>query len=317
MKPAIGDCPDLESIAAYVDGRLSGRARARMMQHLASCEDCYFVFSEAAQTRPHPSTRVSFGLRWRTWFGRPKAMWPASVGAALATAASVWLLVHYDVPGRWQSSQPSELQALVAAVGSERMIEPRLTGGFAFGPLRGPVRAGTPLVETVSPDVRIAAARIEKEALAHRTPRTLKTLGIAYLVMGDIDRAMPVLEDAADQAGPDAQILSDLSAAYLARAARGNQPQDLAEALAAADRAVNADATLAEASFNRALALERLSHRDRARQAWLDYLKLDDRSQWAGEARVHLRALGDTPQSRAADDPKLQKRLAAARQYLP
>ena len=193
-KQAVGDCPDPEAIAAYLDGRLSGRERARMMQHLASCEDCYFVFSEAALTRPHPSTRVSFGLRWRTWFGRPKAMWPASVGAALATAASVWLLVHYDVPGRWQSSQPSELQSLVAAVGSERMIEPRLTGGFAFGPLRGPVRAGTPLVEAVSPDVRIAAAQIEKEALADRTPQTLRALGIAYLVTGDISRAVPVAD---------------------------------------------------------------------------------------------------------------------------
>src|SRR5206468_9337074 len=105
---------------------------------------------------------------------------------------------------------------------------------------------------------------------------------------GDISRAVPVLEDAADKSSFDARILSDLSAAYLARAAHDNQAQNLARALAAADRAVKADSTLAEASFNRALALERLGHQEEARPAWQTYLQIDNTSVWANEARSHL-----------------------------
>ena len=120
----------------------------------------------------------------------------------------------------------------------------------------------------MSPDVRIAAARIEKEASAHRTPQALKSLGIVYLVMGDINRAVPVLEEAADQPSSDPRILSDLSAAYLVRAAHNNQPQDYAKALAATERAAKTDPRVAEALFNRALALEALSLREQAREAW-------------------------------------------------
>ena len=59
-----------------------------------------------------------------------------------------------------------------------------------------------------------------------------------------------------------------------------------------ADRAVKADNRLAEAWFNRALALERLAMVGEARGAWSDYLKVDDRSEWAAEATRHLERLG-------------------------
>ena len=149
----------------------------------------------------------------------------------------------------------------------------------------------------MSPDVRIAAARIEKEAIAHRTPQTLKSLGIAYLVMGDINRAVPVLEEAADQRSSDPRILSDLSAAYLVRAAHNNQPQDFAKALAATERAAKTDPRVAEALFNRALALEALSLREQAREAWQEYLRVDSKSGWAEEARTHLKAMTDSSTS--------------------
>ena len=130
------------------------------------------------------------------------------------------------------------------------------------------------------------------------TPQTLRSLGIAYLVMGDIGRAVPVLEEAADQTAPAAPVLSDLAAAYLARAIRNNQAQDLQKALATADRATKADPRMAEAWFNLAYALERLSLADQARAAWQEYLTIDDQSGWAAEARAHLRTLSAAPQSR-------------------
>src|SRR5207249_1630696 len=103
-----------------------------------------------------------------------------------------------------------------------------------------PVRSGAPPSRPVSLDVTIAVARAEKALTGSRTPGALHTLGVASLILGDLDRAIASLERAADQTPPDAEMLSDLAAAYLARGARDNRHQDLERALAAADRAVKA-----------------------------------------------------------------------------
>jgi tetratricopeptide (TPR) repeat protein len=291
MKQITDHCPDLETIAAYLDGRLGEPERARVSEHLADCEDCYVVFSESAQTHVAAAPREWGSTRgWRGWTTGPNLAW-SSAGAALATAACLWLLVG---PGRVLSPRPAdELQALVAAVGTDRPIEGRLSGGFAYGPLRGPVRSvrsGASSARPLSPDVRIAAARSEKALAANRTAENLHAFGIASVIVGEIDRAITLLEQAADQPSPNAQTMSDLAAAYLARASRDNSHQDLMKALSAADRAVMTDPRLPEGLFNRAVALERLSLVGEARVAWEDYLRVDDQSGWADEARRHPHA---------------------------
>jgi hypothetical protein len=75
------------------------------------------------------------------------------------------------------------------------------------------------------------------------------------------------------------------------RATRNDEPQEFASALGMAERAVHANNRLAEASFNRAYALERRSLTGQARQAWQDNLKIDGKSPWAEEARSHLKNL--------------------------
>src|SRR5262249_9651938 len=163
MKSGPGEtsCPDLETIAAYLDRRLTESERAAVTEHLASCETCYFVFTEAAQMRVSEATAhesESGVVANPVWWARPKVLW--SSGAALAAAASLTLLVNTGIiPGR--NGDSAELRALVVAVGTDRTLEARLTGGFAYGPLRATTRgSGTPT--SVSADVRIAAARIEK-----------------------------------------------------------------------------------------------------------------------------------------------------------
>jgi CHAT domain-containing protein len=310
MTQTAARCPDLETIAAYLDGRLSDRERARITAHLAECEECYALFRESAQTHLEDVDRVVSMRTWRERLPRPRVLWSSSA-AVMATAAAVWLVV--GAPERF-SLRPSdrELQALVAAVGTNRTIEGRLVGGFAYGPLRSVTRAGEPSTPSVAPDVRIAAAQIEKTAAAQRTPKAVHTLGIAYLVTGEVGRAVPLLEEAAEGAKGDARVLSDLAAAYLARAERSNQPQDFARAVTMADRALKADPHLAEASFNRAYALERLSLADQARNAWLDYLKVDSSSEWAAEARSRIAALAGSPQSRSFEEERRTIALASA-----
>jgi tetratricopeptide (TPR) repeat protein len=305
MKHPLDECPDLETLAQYLDGRLTTRARERVADHLTTCETCYFVFSEAARTHVVGKPRKVPLELLREWISKRTVQWAAAT-AAVAAAASIWLMVGTGWLGRSLPSTSPELQALVAAVGPDRTIEPRLTGGFMYGPVRGAVRAGEPSVATAPPDVRIAAARIEKEVGAHRTPDTLRSLGIAYLVTGDTTRAVPVLEEAADASSSDARILSDLSAAYLVRATHNNQPQDFARALSSAERAATFDPHVAEAWFNRALALEALSLRDQARDAWQKFLTVDSTSGWADEARSHLKALTDSSSLRTIDEERLE-----------
>ena len=180
----------------------------------------------------------------------------------------MWLAVI--LPGRSLSSpgRTPELAELVAAVGTTRVIEPRMTGGFQYSPVKAPVRSGESVLDASSPDVRIAVARIEQKAEKSRRPEDIAALGVAYLSVASTDRAVAALEESTDLPTPDPNGLSDLAAAYLVKGTEQKQSQDVAKALSAAERAVSINPGLVEASFNRALALEQLFLTNQARQAW-------------------------------------------------
>jgi tetratricopeptide (TPR) repeat protein len=288
IKRDVNGCPELEVIAAFLDRRLDDTDRAEVAGHLSSCESCYFAFSEAAQIQPVLAKVASTP----SWWTNNRILW-SSAAAGVAAAATVVLAITGTLPfGR--SSAP-ELTTLVAAVGTDRTIEPRLTGGFAHGPLRGALRSSETTGMNLSPDVRIAAAEIEKTTGGQQSAGAKQARGIASLIVGDIDRAVATLEEAAAQSPSNARILNDLAAAYLVRGQRSGQSEDLSKALASVNRALNADRSLREAWFNRAYALERLSMTKESRDAWQAYLTIDDRSGWADEARAHLRAFTAQP----------------------
>jgi tetratricopeptide (TPR) repeat protein len=281
MKRDARTCLDDETIAAFIDGRLDAPARARVVEHLADCADCYFIFSESArasaasgmEARPH-------GFRAATaWLARPRVMWPG-VGALAAAAVLVLAVMPL-----WRSASPPGLRALVAAVGAERTVEARMTGGFAYGPLK--VTRGA--ASETSSAVRLQAATIEKAADERRTPPYLDALGVAHLVTGRPADAVTALESATHDAPNDARYWSDLSAAYLARGRTARAPGDFASALDAAVRATALAPTMPEAWFNRALAIEQIpSMHPQVKAAWDDYLKIDGQSGWAAEARQHI-----------------------------
>jgi tetratricopeptide (TPR) repeat protein len=272
-----GACPSLETIGAFVDGRFTERERDVVADHLASCEACYFVFVESSRLRAAaPTTTViPFQRRRSTW----------RIAAGLAAAATLVLSVNLYNARR--GSDAAALAELVAAAGTTRTVEPRLTGGFAYAPVRGPVRG--PNDVELSPDTRIAIAVIEKQFA------TRPVAGTAALIGGDSDRAIMILEASAQLRPDDPKILSDLAAAYLARASRSNSSEDVSRALAAANHALEFNRLLPEALFNRALALQMSGQTGDARIAWQAYLGVDDQSAWASEARARLRILSNQP----------------------
>lgn len=283
---SLDPCPDPEVLATFLDGRLTDGERAGLAGHLTGCEACYTVVLAASQTR---AVAVDAAEPPRPWYRARRVV--VTLTSGLAAAAALAMAVNLGVvPGLGAPHLELE-QALVAAVGTERRIEPRLTGGFAYAPMPGALRtAATPSLPP-SPDVRIAAARIEKRTSGRDTAAAEHARGVAALTLGETDRAVGELQRAVDQEPENARALSDLAASYLVRAGRDRDPGDLAKALAAANRALNADRSLAEAWFNRALALERLSMHEEARESWNGYLTIDDQSGWADEARAHVRAL--------------------------
>lgn len=99
-------CPEPEVLAAFLDGRLSGKERRRVVAHLDACGDCYELFSEAVrfQGEEEPRGRLVGAER----FGRPRWLWPAVAAAAV-------LVVLVAVP--------------ILRMESERPVVATLTGG--------------------------------------------------------------------------------------------------------------------------------------------------------------------------------------------
>ena len=149
MTKTAARCPDLETIAAYLDGRLSDRERARVTAHLAECEECYALFRESAQTLVEEAGRIVAMRTWRERLPRARVLWPAAA-AVMATAAAVWLVVGAG-PTRILPSSDPHFQKLVAAVASNRTVEGRMTGGFAYGSFRGRIRSAEPSSASIPP----------------------------------------------------------------------------------------------------------------------------------------------------------------------
>jgi hypothetical protein len=82
-----GDCPGAEALAAYIDGNLEGAEKERIMEHLASCEDCFETYAESVRflldSEPEPGTVVRFPTdrkRIAPWWYAAAALLALGVG---------------------------------------------------------------------------------------------------------------------------------------------------------------------------------------------------------------------------------------------
>jgi tetratricopeptide (TPR) repeat protein len=293
------DCPSPELLAAYAEGHRLLSERYRLESHFAECDRCLTLLVEVTAFRaehpqkddatsregsPRGTTEGLFGMLRRP----PRMLWAASGTVALAASLLVAFLI--------QEPSQSDLDAMIAAIGDQRVTEARLVG-FQHGRRPDVFRSTDPTTTApaLTTQTHATVAEVQERAAAAAastgtaTPTVMHTLGMSQLMTGDLDAAIQSLERAGTIDAPNAGFLSDLAAAYLTRGIRQNARQDFELALAAANRAAELDRTFPPALFNRALALEKLDQRDRARDAWADYLKLDDRSPWADEARERVK----------------------------
>lgn len=180
----------------------------------------------------------------------------------------------------------SSLRALVdAATVDTRALEPRLSGGFAWAPLRS-----REVLSSRSLRLASAIGATLASLKGNAAPGARHAAGVAHLLAGRPRQALAAMQTAA-ASSTDPHIWSDLAATYYATAIDYNAPETLGEALTAADTALAIDPRLPEALFNRALIIEGLGLRDDGRQAWQRYLEVDPGSGWATEGRDHLSRL--------------------------
>lgn len=276
-------CPDAEVLAAYLDGTLERAGREGVEAHLAGCAECRSVVAETVrfQLEASPPSTDVVPLTRR----RPMPRLVMTLGAL--AAAAVLLLITWVAlrpPSTDMDARRPELAELVAAVGDSRPFEPRLTGGFRYGPLQPVLRSGPGSDLSVRLDLRIAVAKLEQAHVDLSTPERTAAFASAQLVLGRVESALALLEEVTRRRSDSAPVWSDLAAAYLVAASRTDDPDAAGKALVAADRALALNGRLPEALFNRALALEALGRAHEARAVWKTYASLPARDAWTEEA---------------------------------
>src|SRR4029077_7834028 len=197
----------------------------------------------------------------------------------LASGMAAYLYLH-----RNPSILPPRAE-LAEALGPCRLLEGRVTGGFAYASF-DPSHPGTSLTR----NQRIALRKISQR-ISGSSPQAIADRGLIHLIEGNPGQAVRGLEQAAAALPTSAALLSDLSAVYLAEARANDDASVRVKALEAAENALSIDPRFPEARFNRALALDHLFLRNQARSAWADASRFDPKSDWAREARDRARAL--------------------------
>lgn len=247
----------------------------------------------------------------------------AIAGLLLASLAVGLSVLAFGWPGSAPPDDPEEhLALLIENLGEYRPLEGRLVGFDHWAPCEtpevGPIQPDTLLPEDVLPRTVCStlpeAGTAEFDALWELAPPSGAPEAVALLRLqaiwdlvwrteGDSGRAVGKLERAVElrreEIGEETEdrllgeVLSDLSAAYLARGEDEDSPLDIIRAMDAAQRALDRSPELPEALFNRALAFERFFQRESARQSWNDFLGIESGSLYAHEARERLVPLSE------------------------
>jgi Flp pilus assembly protein TadD len=271
------ECPASEDLAAFVDGRLPKKARAHLEHHLADCDICREVIVDTVSLNAERLT------------GDPWSNRRAMTGAAamVALAASLVVVVQMQ-PDLLPFGERHSYAELVAAVGQNRTVEGRLTGGFAYAPLKPATRAGR--AASGDEDFRLLAANGELQQRAVAEPNAVNrhAAGVGQLVVGDFESAVTTLEAVVELEPANAGYYNDLAAAYLARGRARDSREDFSRARSAARRAISLDSSLDEAYFNYALAVDAMGQPREAEEAYQQALARDPQSPWNEEITMRL-----------------------------
>lgn len=303
-----------ELIHDYVAGELSPTERKAFEQNFVATPERRKKYRFARALKKHVSTPKSIVINtppdvvppknWRFWQPfAPQWALAASVLIVVGVGFAAWRILSY------QSPVDKGLVALNSAYKNQRPLEARISR-FDYAPF-GTIR-GTGKSEVDDAELRRAELTF-LDALNNRpTPAVRHGLGKVYLTKKDFDRAIEQFELALKEDPNNASIYADLGAAFLEKGKQesvaggetdrsaGQGFLNIARGVENLDRALQLNNGLLEARYNRALAHEYLSLTVQAANDWREYLKKDQTSPWADEARQHLQVLENSNKSKSS-----------------
>jgi tetratricopeptide (TPR) repeat protein len=289
MTDAMTNHSDMESLAAFVDGRLEREERDAVTKHLETCEECQGFVREAAAFEQEEVAEAAAPKPLRTW-------WAVAAGVAVVVLAISPFVVqrrelnkHAQVVEKHTQELEKNTQELFEAIGNAgvRKIEARFSGQNAYAAFRV-MRGGDKEKTLDEMIVESKAAELRLASMDKTTPADRRARALSEAFDGNPKDALAILMEVPKDARR-AVIWNDIAAANYAMAGRDEHPERyLADALMAVDEALQRDPAMHEAMFNRVMILSALERRGEAAEALTRYLAADPGSQWAKEARTKI-----------------------------
>ena len=315
-----------ELIDDYVDGVLSAGERKKFDSLFCSTPERHrklnfatalrkYVAAEAGTTEPTPApladrSSVVGRFAWGQVWSNPTFRDAAALAIVLCLACGVWRAFFY------QSEVATGMAALARAYSAERPGETRITGlGYAPASI---TRGNEP--EKRDSTTRDRAERVLLDALQNNPgAAAYHAVGRLYLAERRFDDAIVQFEKALEADPNNAQLHNDYGVALFEKGKNrpdSRQPnngiEELSRSIEQFNRALELNASLLEAIFNRALYHEYVILRRQAIEDWRLYLEKDPGSKWSSEARDHLRQLEEIRESDARGRDVLRKDFIAA-----
>jgi hypothetical protein len=194
-------CPGLNTLAAFLDGRLTAGNEVAVQEHIATCDVCLELVAEALMVAgpvlvARPVGTAASGSAPRSW---PRSQW-AGVAAAVAAVLVAALLAPGlgSLPNVWQGPK---LADLAEAAGLGRPVEGRLTGGFTHRPWFAPLAGGQGGAMTSSTAIQLTAGKIRGNLQSDGTATRLHDYGVSQVLLRDWAQASIALAAAANSRG--------------------------------------------------------------------------------------------------------------------
>jgi len=273
-------CPPAELLALFVEGRCPAAELAGVERHVARCEECYSVFIDSVRMEQADGRAAHAPSAAR----RPAVRWLA---VGLAAAAAVLLLVRLG----WRADRDANRELQMAlldldrAGGTHRYFDVRLSSMPTYRPVYPATRSAGGGQAAVPAGLQAASERVR--AAARQDAGGDRARSAMYLALGDAGHAAAELDRSTGSRDP--LVMNDVAAAWLARAADGDETR----ARALLEQAVAIDPGRPEIWFNLALAAVATGDRQQARTAFSRAISLEPGSPWADEARRRLEQIRD------------------------
>ena len=283
-------------IQEYVYGSLSTEERRFFEQNFLISEERRkeLMLVQSLQRYAHEKVTEKPEAEPILWSFRKLFSSPFVTAAAFAVLVIIAFIAGKVIFQSANVKDASVDLALNKAYQNERPFDSRISG-FDYAPTNNSRGAEKKDSDTLSLD----RARILSDDSFEKvkTAASLHSLGKVYLAGKDFDKAIGQLENAKELAPQDVGILNDLGSAYLEKgktlsiSGDGRSNELLAKSLGEFEKAIAIDPNLQSARFNKAICLQALKQPHQAQEAWQEYLKLDDQSPWANEARQKLKII--------------------------